>query len=283
MQFDNLAEKCQYYRNLGEHRLMPNGHVIMMLDGRAFSKLIKNKFKKPFDKRFVNMMDETAKHLCENISGVVFAYVQSDEISLYIRDDSMSGPFFGMRQSKLLSVPAAMAAGMFNQLYMCGDIENRIQASDKGSVADAADILGIMKNHKLAEFDCKVWNVPNENEVFAWFLWRQIDCVRNSKQQTAQTWLPHKALMGKDTDEQIKLLKEERGVDWNEFSPNVKYGRIIRKIWREAAIPEKFVKPGGPTTTTRGFWTSLPMPPLTGPEGKDEILKLISDADKNLG
>ena len=40
MQFETLKEKCEFYRTLGEHRLMPNGHIIMMLDGRSFSKMI---------------------------------------------------------------------------------------------------------------------------------------------------------------------------------------------------------------------------------------------------
>ena len=53
MQFETLKEKCEFYRTLGEHRLMPNGHIIMMLDGRSFSKMIKNKFKKPFDHMFI--------------------------------------------------------------------------------------------------------------------------------------------------------------------------------------------------------------------------------------
>lgn len=118
MQFETLKEKCEFYRTLGEHRLMPNGHIIMMLDGRSFSKMIKNKFKKPFDHMFIGLMDMTAEYLCENIPGVKFAYVQSDEISLYIKDEPTSGSFFGLRVTKLLSIGASLATGRFNQLYI---------------------------------------------------------------------------------------------------------------------------------------------------------------------
>ena len=38
MNFKNLEDKCLYYRNLSDYRLVPNQYVIMMLDGRAFSK-----------------------------------------------------------------------------------------------------------------------------------------------------------------------------------------------------------------------------------------------------
>lgn len=280
MIFDTLKDKCEYYRGLGEHRLMPNGHIIMMLDGRAFSKLIKNKFNKPFDDRFIGMMNDTAKYLCENISGVKFAYVQSDEISLYIHDDSLSGSFFGLRQTKLLSVPAAMAAGRFNQLYLYGDLMNRMQDSmlfcDQGAEVGKDDIMEVIKNQKLAEFDCKVWNVPNENDVFAWFLYRQLDCIRNSKQQTAQTWLSHKMLSGKDSDEQIELLKQEKNIDWAVFAEGKKYGRLITKVEKEVEIPQQYVK-DGITTTVRTEWYAFDMPVLNEEEGKEKLMQFIKE------
>lgn len=270
MQFNNLKEKCEYYRSLGEHRLMPNGHIIMMLDGRSFSKLIKNKFEKPFDGKFVEMMNGTAQYLCEKIPGVKFAYVQSDEISLYIQDNYSSGSFFDLRQTKLLSVSAAMAAGKFNQLYLCNEMDKALQ-----NTTDEKVLPEIIKRQKLAEFDCKVWTVPNENDVYAWFLYRQLDCIRNSKQQSAQAWLPHSRLSGLDTDKQIALLKEEKGIDWHDFGANVKFGRIVRKLEREVPIPKQFVK-DGVLSTMRGFWETSPMPVLNEESGKDEMFCLIN-------
>ena len=49
MIFKNLKEKCNYYRDLTDYKLMPNCYVMAMIDGKNFSKLIKNKFEKPFD------------------------------------------------------------------------------------------------------------------------------------------------------------------------------------------------------------------------------------------
>jgi tRNA(His) 5'-end guanylyltransferase len=240
----------------------------MMLDGRSFSKLIKNKFKKPFDDKFVDMMNETAKYLCENISGVQFAYVQSDEISLYIKDEYISDSFFNLRSNKLLSIAASLATGKFNQLY----IMNKLIGST------ASQVIPTIKEHKPAQFDCKVWNVPNENEVFAWFLYRQIDCIRNSKQQAAQTWLSQKKLSGKNSDEQIDLLKSEHNVDWNSFREDWKYGRLIKKVEEEFPIPEKYVR-NGVTTTTRKTWKAFPMPVLTDEIEKEALTSLISGED----
>ena len=74
MHFNTLKEKCEYYRGLGDYRLLPNSYVVIMLDGRSFSKKVKNKFDKPFDRKFVEAMNETMKYLCENIQGAMFGY-----------------------------------------------------------------------------------------------------------------------------------------------------------------------------------------------------------------
>ena len=86
MKFQSLKEKCEYFRSLSDYKLVPNSYVIIMLDGRSFSKMIKNKYKKPFDETFIDMMNETAKYLLQNVQGVKFAYVQSDEISILVTD-----------------------------------------------------------------------------------------------------------------------------------------------------------------------------------------------------
>ena len=180
--------------------------VLVMIDGRSFSKLIKNKFTKPFDTDFINTMNEVTAYVSQNVQGCKLAYVQSDEISFFLdATDQEETPFFEFRLCKLLSIIPSMATGKFNQL------------------------LGHRLN-KPVEFDCKAWNVNDYNDVFAWFLYRQLDCIKNSKAQTAQTYLPHKTLIGLNAEDQIKKLKEEKGIDWNAFDPGVKYGRFI---WKE--------------------------------------------------
>lgn len=220
MNFDNLKDKCNYYRDLTDYRLLPNSNVIAMVDGRAFSKLIKKRFKLPFDDDFIYMMNETARYVCENVQGCKAAYVQSDEISFLITDYDTpeSDAFFGYRLCKMQSIIASLATGKFNQLFAMYLLKN--------SPSTGADT--VIENMKLAEFDCKVWVVPSANDAYAWFLNRQLDCIRNSKQQAAQTYLPHKQLIGLDTDAQLAKLKDEKGIDWNtEYSDGKKYGRFI--------------------------------------------------------
>ena len=218
MRFKNLEDRMLYYRGLTDYKLMPRSYVMVMVDGRSFSTMIKNKFEKPFDDDFIGMMNETAVYLCENVSGCKFAYTQSDEISLVLTDfdDRNTESFFGYRLTKMLSVIASLATAKFNQLMTAYQLRNA-----GPGVGTAIEKL------PLYQFDCKCWNVPCYEDVFAWFLYRQIDCIRNSKQQAARAYLSHNKLMNLDTDKQIQLLKNEKGVDWNEYEDGKKYGRFI--------------------------------------------------------
>ena len=118
-----------------------------------------------------------------------------------------------------------MATAKFNQLMMA----QRISTVECTSASAGDNIetcrLSII-NSPLYEFDCKAWNVPNSNDAFAWLLYRQNDCIRNSKQQVCQTYLPHRELVGKNTDEQCALLLERKDVDWNNYVDGLKYGRV---------------------------------------------------------
>ena len=227
MKFKNLEDKCRYYQSLTNYKLTPNCCILVHIDGKNFSKLIKNNFKKPFDDDFIDMMNKTALYLCNNVQGCKLAYVQSDEISLLITDYDTPDTdiLFGGRLCKIQSILASMATSEFNRQFILYKI------GIKGFTGKSEE--NIIKNMKMAQFDCKAWVVPNENDAFAWFLYRNIDCVRNSKQQTAQTWCSHKELMGKDTDEQIEYLVKNHGIDWNTFEDGKKYGRFIVKQRQE--------------------------------------------------
>lgn len=237
MECKTLKDRMNYYRNLTDYRIMPNCYTLVMLDGRSFSKLIKNYYDKPFDNRFINMMNTTAEYICKNVQGALFAYVQSDEISILLSNESDT--FFGGRLNKMLPVIASMASGKFNQLRTIDALKNMIYDNVVECITEEG-VIETINDTKLVEFDCKVWNVPTFNDVFSWFLYRQNDCIRNSKQQAAQTYLPHNMLLNKSTDEQIKLLKKKNGIDWKtRYNDGEKYGRFI---YKEVKSQEIYVK-----------------------------------------
>lgn len=274
MNFKTLKEKCEYFRSLTDYRLTPGSYVIAMLDGRSFSRLIKNKYKKPFDERFMHYMNSVAIYLCKNIQGAKFAYVQSDEISILITDfdTPTTDSAFGYRICKLQSLLASMAAGKFNQLVMYDEIKSRSYNTTKEdgeeTIYSVEDCLSIIENEKLAEFDCKVWAVPDYNTAYCHFLWRQNDCIRNSKQQAAQTYVPNKELTGKTTDEQVEYLEAKTGIDWNQYTDGEKFGRIIYK--EERFFPED----GKIPAHTRNVWEAHHALPF-GDYFNNVILSLI--------
>lgn len=247
-----LEDRMLQLRNKADYVLDKDKPVICMIDGRSFSKLVKRKYELPFSDKFIQTMNETAIYTCKEIQGCVGAYVQSDEISFFIdtrpkEDDKITDPFFGFRLCKMNSIIASTATAKYNQLVLCE--------------------CEYPKEEPLIQFDCKCWNVENDNDVFAWFLFRQLDCIRNSKQQAAQTYLPHKKLLNLHTDEQIELLKSEKGIDWNNYKAGEKYGRFI---WKEY---EDFHNPDLNVDYTRSVWKAHDGWELSTPEGKEKFLK----------
>ena len=255
MIFKNLKDKCNYYRDLTDYRLMPNCYILVMIDGKNFSKLVKNKFEKPFDDWFISTMNKTAVHLCKEIQNCIGAFVQSDEISLIIKDNTLTSVPFDGRLCKLQSVIPSMATAFFNREIIK---RNLTAGMDVDAITDMPDYC----------FDCKAWTVPTANEAMAWVLYRQIDCIRNSKQQFAQTYVPHKQLMGKDTDKQVELCLETTGNDWNAISDDKKYGRLFYKIAVEKMTPEG-------VTYTRHEWTAM-SEQLTNDESRTKFIECLN-------
>ena len=249
-------------------KLPLKGYTMIAIDGHCFSRLIKNKYEKPFDDKFINMMNEVARYVCRYVEGCKFAYVQSDEITFVLTDfdNETTCAFFGNRLTKILSIVPSMATAKFNQLVIADLCD---------TPCSNADLKQMILDLKLAEFDCKAWSVNNLNDVYSYYLWRQIDCIRNSKQQTAQTWLSHKQLEGLDTDDQIKLLLDEKGIDWNTYDDGKKYGRFIYRE-KEHYFNEKLN-----TEYDRTVWNIHPAFPIMGKEGKERFLALdkILDID----
>lgn len=218
-----LKERMEALRGVYDITLPKKRYVMAMIDGRSFSSLIKKRFKLPFDDTFINMMNETAKYVCERVSGCKFAYVQSDEITFVLTDfeDETTEPFFGNRLCKLQSIIPSMATAKFNRMLF----ENILDTP-----CSREDMIEMLNDAPMPTFDCKVWSADNFNDVMAYYIWRQNDCVRNSILQTAQSFFSKKEVLNIKCDGLIEKLKNEKHIDWNDFDNGVKYGRFIYKV-----------------------------------------------------
>lgn len=213
-------------------------YTIIRVDGKAFHTYTRG-LVSPFDNGLIEDIDLTAAYLCKNIMGVEFAFCQSDEISLLLTDFTEIGTqaWFDNNLQKMCSVSASMATNSFNRARL-----ERISSP----------------NVKFAEFDSRVFQIPQKIEVENYFIWRQQDTTRNSISSVAQSLYSHKELENKTTDQQQEMIFQ-KGINWNDYDAKLKRGRMI--------VKETYEKPADENdksqSSIRTRWISIEVPIFT--------------------
>jgi tRNA(His) guanylyltransferase len=125
-------------------------YIVARLDGRGFTKLTKEvmNFERPFDIGFRDAMIQTVEHLMNTGFRIIYAYTESDEISLLFHLEENS---YGRKARKINTILAGEGSAMFTS------------------------VIG-----KVAAFDCRISPLPNESLVLDYFRWRNEDAHRNS-------------------------------------------------------------------------------------------------------
>jgi tRNA(His) guanylyltransferase len=119
----------------------------------------------------------------------------------------------------------------------------------------------------MAEFDSRVFQIPQKVEVENYFIWRQQDTTRNSISSVAQSLYSPKQLHGQSTDNMQELIFQ-KGINWNDYAPKYKRGRMIIKESYEKLPDDDKGK-----TTMRTRWVSIEVPIFT--QEKDFISQKI--------
>ena len=224
---DELGNRMkEFYENRTRITLPRRTYTIIRIDGKTFHTYTRG-LNKPFDDGLINDMDETAIYLCKNIQGAKFAFVQSDEITILLTDFDKIGTdaWFDGNIQKMVSVAASMATSKFNQLRWI-----RFVTEKYNNTVDKISWEWFMQagQLKLAEFDARVFTIPSKTEVANMVIWRQKDCVRNSISSVAQSLYSHKELNNKTSNEQQEMIFQ-KGINWNDYAPKLKRGRLIVK------------------------------------------------------
>lgn len=201
--YDDLGNRMKDYENITRNYLTRRTPVIIRLDGIAFHTFTRG-FKKPFDELLWETMSEVAAKLCKEVQNCVFAYTQSDEISLVLVDyyNLNTDVWFGNNIQKICSVVAAKASVYFN------DILKKNATGELciyGSTERNEFLLEI--GAKKAFFDARCFNIPRE-EVLNYFIWRQKDCHKNSVSAVAQTYFSNKELHKKSIKQRVEMINE---------------------------------------------------------------------------
>lgn len=199
-----IGDRMKGYESVPKMFLMKKTPVIMRLDGKAFHTFTKG-LEKPYSWDLREAMCHTTEYLMENIQGAVFAYTQSDEISILIRDWDQPNTcgWFDYNLQKMVSISASMATAAFN------------------------DVFTHPTKKMPALFDSRVFNMP-VHEVVNYFIWRQQDAERNSIQMLARSHFSHKQLDKKNTVAiQDMLMGLSDPVNWNDVATWSKRGSCV--------------------------------------------------------
>lgn len=280
---DSLGDRMKAnYEDRTRYSLARRTYTIIRVDGKAFHTYTKG-FERPFDDGLIEDMDRTAAYLCKNIMGAKMAYVQSDEISIVVTDfdDISTQAWFDNNLQKMVSIAASMATAKFNQLrlirYFSGPYHNVVPektfAADIGehyvpgtNLEEERDDIASFINYlpikwRLAEFDARVFQIPERTEVENYLIWRQQDATRNSISSVAQSLYSHKELEGKSSDDKQEMIFQ-KGTNWNNYSSRKKRGGLI--------VREEYEKEGA----VRSRWVSIETPIFTQ---EREILSMIPE------
>jgi len=238
---DTLGDRMKRYEGASRHYLPNRLPVIIRLDGKAFHTWTKG-LARPYAKDLMAVMNDVAKHLCDQVQNTVLAYTQSDEISLLLVNykDIDTSPWFDNNLQKMVSVAAATASAKMTTLS---------PRLFPGPVV------------KEAVFDARAFVLP-EHEVNNYFIWRQQDWNRNSLAMLAQSLYSPKELHGKSRAEQHEMCFQ-KGFNWAALDSHTKDGRVVvkRKVRKELAARAEITVNGqflskieGPVYIERSEW-----------------------------
>jgi tRNA(His) 5'-end guanylyltransferase len=208
---DSLGTRMKRYEDVNRYHLSRRTPVIIRLDGKAFHNFTKD-LDRPFDDDLHITMTQVTFELTKEIQGAVFAYTQSDEISILLRDwDTVTtDAWFDYNIQKMASVSASIATMIFNNIWK--------------------------KSNKKALFDSRVFNLPKE-EVCNYFIWRQQDATRNSINMLGRYYFSHNQLQGKNTKDIMDMLVNIFNINWNDLDTWKKRGTCCSKINIDNEIP----------------------------------------------
>lgn len=236
---DNLGTRMkEYYEAIPKIRLMRRTPVAIRIDGKAFHTFTRG-FAKPFDEVLGNAMVRTMEYLAKNIQGCVFAYQQSDEITLLLIDYQTfeTDAWFDYEVQKMCSIAASMATMAFNNFFADEALtyilknDKRIEVGYSKTLALAERSENLTDYEKIlmraiekgAMFDARCFNIPKE-EACNLVYWRQLDATRNSIQMVGQANFSHNELQGKSCNMIQDMLHEQRGINWNDYPIRWKCG-----------------------------------------------------------
>ena len=215
-----LSDRMKEYEfQYSKSKLLPLIPIVARIDGRAFHTFTKG-LRRPYDLRLSKLMKDTTVFLCKETNAVL-GFTQSDEISLIWNNRNIhTETFFNGKILKLTSILASLTTAFFNK-----NLQDYIPE----------------KSYKSAIFDCRVFNIPSENQTINYLIWREQDATRNSINMAAQQYYSQKQLLNKNLKKTQELLFQA-GVNWNDYPSFFKRGTYIKRTKKLVKFSSKEIE-----------------------------------------
>lgn len=222
----SLGDRMKMYERVWTGKFTRRAPLVVRVDGRAFHTYLRGA-EKPFDAVFSSQMRAVAMELVAEVAGSVFAYGQSDEISLLVCDyrTHETQPWFGGGIQKIASVCASIATARLGQLRPGGPT-----------------------------FDGRAFVLPSDAEVANYFVWRQRDAMRNAVSMAAQAHFPYGDLQGVNVEGMKQMLADGQ-VDFEDYPAEFRFGFVTRPSSDTGTAAPPFA-------AAPGNWLASVIPPI---------------------
>ncbi|OBT65566.1 hypothetical protein VE03_04991 [Pseudogymnoascus sp. 23342-1-I1] len=196
--------------------LLPNTWIVIRIDGRGFHKFSdKYEFKKPNDRRALDLMNAAAERVLVELPDVVVAYGISDEYSFVLH---RSCTLFERRSSKLVTTIVSMFTAYYVHLWPSFFPNSPL-------------------TFPLPGFDGRAVQYPSVQNLRDYMSWRQVDChINNLYNTTFWTLIQQGGMDAKAAEAELagtlaadknEILFTRFGMNYNNEPDIYKKGSIV--------------------------------------------------------
>ena len=264
--FDDVVSRMKYLEKQFDTNVnldnIDREPVIMRFDGFHFKSFTTGGeiFEKPFDANIHWALMLAARDLGLKNLNPTMMYLCSDELTLIFSgstDPKTKQPnatsLYRGRVQKLVSISTSILTVLFNYylrkllLTNIDSFDRRLQrdlknlenlsnnpaaySSKKMLIAKRRELRQKLINGELVgHFDCRIYQLPSKNHAAEYIIWRQLDCLRNSKTTLGCRFFTQQQTKNLSATKIVELVEQQTGVSWVDFPNEYKYGTFIKKI-----------------------------------------------------
>ena len=214
-----------YYESDSFDFLKRNMPIIIQIRLENYEKFIE-KFLKPFDRLYVDSIQETLKHLCENISDCVFGYATEYSYTIVVcpsqNDEHIIGYNYDIQRMSTLA--ASMATLQFNRIFEKKAKTYVMNGTnfDKTFKLNAMQVY-VSSIEKGAAFSARCFNISKEG-IYEYLHQQQKSCIENGIYEMGKTYLTESELEENSSGRVQFMVYEKEKINFDNYPTDYKRG-----------------------------------------------------------